>query len=396
MAVNQELLPARRRFDPVELSIAVVGGLALAFTALFLCVVPLTASFTGSRDFVVFWATGQQLVHHGNPYDAAAMRQIELAAGLPAKYPVLFMRNPPWALPLVSPLGLVSVRIGALLWSLALLGCLLLSVRLLWIVAGRPENQFHWLGYSFGPALLCLFIGQTSLFALLGLALFLRLHGTRPLVAGASLWLGALKPHLFLPFGLVLILWVFTDRRYKLLAGAVLAMAASCGMTWLLDPSSWTSYFRMMRGSAVEKEFIPCLSDAFRLWFAPRSIWLQYLPAAIACIWALAYYWNRRKRWDWNSHGNLLMVVSVAVAPYCWLYDQCLVIPALLQGIYTTRARLLPALLAIASVVLYAQFCMVNVISALYLWAAPAWLAWYLYARGSAVKEAMPASAIPS
>ena len=70
MAANSELLAERKRYDPVEMSIAVVSGLALAFTALFLCVVPLTASFTGSRDFVVFWATGQQLVHHGDPYDA--------------------------------------------------------------------------------------------------------------------------------------------------------------------------------------------------------------------------------------------------------------------------------------------------------------------------------------
>ena len=396
MAANSELLAERKRYDPVEMSIAVVSGLALAFTALFLCVVPLTCSFTGSRDFVVFWATGQQLVHHGDPYDAGAMRRIELSAGLPPKYPVLFMRNPPWALPLVSPLGLVGVRIGALLWSLALLGCLLVSVRILWDLAGRPENQFHWLGYSFGPALLCLFVGQTSLFALLGLALFLRFHDTRPFVAGASLWLCALKPHLFLPFGLVLVVWVFATRSYKLLAGAVLAMSASCGILWLLDPSSWISYLRMMRGSTVEKEFIPCLSDAFRLWFEPRSIWLQYLPATIACAWALVYYWNHRDRWDWNSHGNLLVVVSVTVAPYCWLYDQCLVIPALLQGIYGARARLLPALLAMASVALYAQFCMVNVTSALYLWAAPAWLAWYLYARAAAGKEDMLTPAIPS
>jgi hypothetical protein len=47
---------------------ASVIGLMLAFTALFLGVMPLT-DMAGKRDFVVYWATGQQLVHHANPYD---------------------------------------------------------------------------------------------------------------------------------------------------------------------------------------------------------------------------------------------------------------------------------------------------------------------------------------
>ena len=111
---------AKRDIDFADLSIATVGGLALALIAMFLCVVPLAGNITSGRDFVVFWATGQQLIHHANPYDAAAIGQIERAAGLNPGYGILFMRNPPWALPLVLPLGLVGLRVGALLWSLVL------------------------------------------------------------------------------------------------------------------------------------------------------------------------------------------------------------------------------------------------------------------------------------
>ena len=166
-----------------ELSIALVSGLALALTALFLCVVPLAGKTSGARDFVVYWATGQQLVHHANPYDRDAMMLIERSAGLVPGYGALFMRNPPWALPLALPLGFVGLRIGGFVWSLILLACLLGSVRMLWTMYGRPDNQLHWLGYSFAPALLCLLMGQTSLFALLGFVLFLRLHQTRPFLA---------------------------------------------------------------------------------------------------------------------------------------------------------------------------------------------------------------------
>jgi hypothetical protein len=337
----------------------------------------------GSRDFVAYWATGQQLVHHANPYDREAMTRIERAAGLSVDG-VLLMRNPPWALPLAFPLGFLGLRMAATLWSLALAACLLVSVRLVWLLHGSPGNRLHWLGYSFTPALICLTMGQTSLFALLGLVLFLRFHGTRPFVAGISLWLCALKPHLFLPFAVVLLAWILTSRSWRVLAGAAAALAASCAATCCIDPAAWTHYLEMMRAPAIEKEFIPCLSDALRLWLWPQATWLQYLPAALCCAWALAYFWPRRHAWDWTTNGSPLMLVSIVAAPYCFLYDQGLAIPALLDGAYKTRSRALLAILAYMSILVDVELCGVRITSALYLWTAPVWLAWYLLASAYA------------
>ena len=73
---------AKRESDFAEISIATVGGLAFAMIAIFLCVVPLSGKATSTRDFVVFWATGHQLIHRANPYDPVAMDQLERAAGL--------------------------------------------------------------------------------------------------------------------------------------------------------------------------------------------------------------------------------------------------------------------------------------------------------------------------
>jgi hypothetical protein len=370
--------------DFAELSIATVAGLAFAFIAMFLCVVPLAGDITSGRDFVVFWATGQQLVHHANPYDAAAIGRIERTAGLNPGYGVLFMRNPPWALPLALPLGLVGLRIGALLWSLALLACTMVSGWLIRLMHGRPGNRIHWLTLSFAPALICFFMGQTALFALLGLVLFLWLHRTHPFMAGLALWLCALKPHLFLPFGVVLLAWVIVSRSYKILAGVAVALTASCAAAWLMAPWAWRDYSNMMSAPGIAKEFIPCLSVAMRLWLSPQSVWLQYLPAALACAWALAYFWRRRAAWNWMKDGSVLMLVSLIAAPYCWLYDQAVAIPALLQGAYSTRSRpLLTALALVNLPIMAALMCGVKVTAAFYLWIAPAWLAWYLLAGAS-------------
>jgi len=385
MASGTDIPTGKRDYDIAELSIALVSGMALAITALFLCVAPLTGNIAGARDFVVYWATGQQLVHHGNPYDVDAMMRIEIAAGLPGKYGVLFMRNPPWALPLTLPLGLVGVRLGALLWSLLLLACLWVSVRMVWQMHGHPSKLLNFLGYSFAPALVCLIVGQTSLFALVGLVLFLRLHGTRPFLAGMSLWLCALKPHLFLAFGVVLVAWVVVSGCYKVLLGATVALAASCGAAWWIDPTAWADYARMMRTYGIQWEFIPCWSVVLRLWTSPQAIWLQYLLPAVGCSWAVFYFWKRRRTWDWLKDGSVLILVSILAAPYCWLFDQAVAIPALLHGAYLTGSRILLALLAAASLLIEIEMvCGVKLPSALYLWTAPAWLVWYLLATTSA------------
>jgi hypothetical protein len=385
MTVSTEIQVAKPQSDFAEFSVATAFALGLALIAMFLCAVPLAGNLAGSRDFVVFWATGQQLIHHANPYDPVAMKQIEQNAGLKVGYGALFMRNPPWALPLVLPLGLVGVRIGALLWSLIPLACLWLSTRMMRRLYGDPVNRIHWLAIAFAPALICIIMGQTALFALLGLVLFLRFHRERPYVAGVSLWLCALKPQLFLPFVVVLLMWIVLTRSYKILAGGALAMAVSCALAFVIEPTAWQDYSKLMSGPGVENDLIPCLSAVMRMRLSPHSIWLQYLPVALACIWAVIFYWQRRNRWDWADHGSLLMLVSVLAAPYCWLYDQGVLIPALLQGAYTTRRRSLIAILALTNLPIeIALMCDVRITSLFYLWTAPAWLAWYLVARATA------------
>jgi len=364
-----------------------VCGLAVGFTAMAFCSVLLSGKAPGTRDYIFYWATAQQLAHHANPYDMDAMTRIERSAGLPAEYKVGMMRNPPWAIPLVYPLEFLSARVGWVLWALLLLACLSGSVYLLWIMYGRPKNRRYLLGLSFAPALLCMIYGQTSLFALPGLVLFLRLHRARPFLAGVSLWLCALKPHLFLPFAAVLVAWVLVTKCYKLVAGAAVAMAASCALASLIDPLAWTQYAQMLRDSGIVSERIPCLSSLLRQWISPPTTGLQYLPAALGCAWALGYFWPRRHTWDWTKNGSLLMLVSILAAPYSWVYDQGLVIPALLQGAFLTRSRNLLIVLAfLSALVEVALFRSLSQPPALYLWTlwtAPAWLVWYLCATGS-------------
>jgi hypothetical protein len=210
--------------------------------------------------------------------------------------------------------------------------------------------------------------------------LFLRLHRSDPFTAGLCLWLCALKPHLLLPFAAVLLLWAIVSRCWAILAGAILALAASSAAVSLFDPLAWSQYAQMMRTVGIEREFIPCISIALRFAVNPRSTWLQYVPAAAGCVWAVWYYWSRRDAWDWVRHGPLLVLVSMLVSPYSWLTDQVLAIPALLIAAYRANFRSLLVLALASSAIEAGILSNVYMHSPFYLWTAPAWLAWYLYA----------------
>jgi hypothetical protein len=373
----------------LEPTVVIVCTLVLTIFVIGLCLLMVNGNNPVGRDVVSFWVAGRQIVHHANPYDSATVLKIERTVGFSPQSQVLLMRNPPSALLLVIPLGFFGLRTGALLWSLLLLAAMVLSIHLLWRLLGHPRNKLHYLLYCFAPALLCILGGQTALFALLGLVLFLRFHQKRPFVAGLSLWLCALKPHLFLPFVLVLLLWVALHRAYRVLAGAVLAVAASSLVAWLLDPSVWAQYAQMMRSSGIEDEFIPCIAVALRFAIHRQTMALQLLPALVACAWAIPFFWKRRAQWDWMQDGALLMLVSVFASPYAWVTDQTVLIPALLVGVYraTTRAQL--GALALASAVIeITPITGRSFHSALYLWTTPFWLAWYLYVAAKSRTQA--------
>jgi hypothetical protein len=344
--------------------------------------VTLTARSTAGRDYISYWAAGQQLVHGANPYDLNAVWNLERAVGGDDHQRLLVMRNPPVAFFLAFPLGYVSPKTGLILWLATLLACLSVSLWIIWLLNGHPDSRFHLLGYLFAPVLACLLAGQVGIFLLLGVALFLYFNQTRPVMAGAALLLCAVKPHLFLPFGLVLVVWAVTQKNYRILAGFFAALFSSCTLAYGLDIHAWSQYSQMMHAGGALYEPVPVLSVTFRFLIDRKAVWLEFLPEAAACVWALWYFWTRRNRWSWMDQGLVLLLVSAMCTPFGWLTDECILLPALLTGLYRaneSKRSLLPLGL-FAGVALVEVFAGVPLTSRFYLWTTPAWLAWYLYA----------------
>jgi hypothetical protein len=360
----------------------VVGGVAVVL-AVYLG--GISDSSAAESDFISYWAAGHLLAEGQSPYDFQSVRALEIAAGRNPSEPVLMMRNPPIAFFIALPFGRIGPKTGVIIWQFVLLAALGLASFVLWRINGSPDSLFNFLGFGFAPALACLMAGQCGILLLLGVALFLLLYRNRPFLAGVALFLCALKPHFFVPFGIALFLWCVTTKNgTRILAGFGMAVAASCAMAGVLDPRAWSQYSEMVRTGGALNEVVPKLSAELRLFVHPHAVWIQFVPEAAACVWTIWYFWSRRTSWNWMDHGMVLLLVGAIVTPYGFLPDESLLLPAILAGVFRGMElhRSLWPLAVIAGAALAELILGATIVSQDYLWTTPAWLCWYLYATG--------------
>jgi len=372
-------------FRVAAAALILVAGFCLIAVILFFGI---STSSVANRDYIEYWSAGQQLIHGANPYDDSAILQIERGVGYRGDLPKITF-SPPVALVLALPLGLLSAKAGFTVWSLAILVSVSISIWILWLLNGRPDNRLHLLGFVFAPIVACQMAGQLGTFFLLAVVLFLYLHQSRPLLAGAALLPCASKPHLFLPFAMVLLFWIIWKKAYPILAGFAAAFLVSCSLPLYFDSRIWSQYSQMLKHVRVLDGFVPTLSGVLRLLLNPAAVWVQFLPEACGTAWAVWYFWTRRNRWSFAEQGLLVLLVSVACSPYAWVSDEAVLLPAILFGVYRavdSGRSLLPIGLS-AGVAMIEVLGTVRMTSIYYLWTVPAWLAWFLYSTSSKKSE---------
>lgn len=381
---SNNVLPDAARLNPRSpLRMFVAGCMVVAGFAYFmgLYAMDLTPADVTQRDFIQYWAAGLQLVHHADPYDVAAVYRIERQQGMSSDSPRVSV-SPPVALEFALPLAWMKPKTGLLAWLLAELVCTLVSIWLLWRLCGRPDSRIHLLGLAFAPVIASQMSGQLGAFFLLGLVLFLELLCMRPFLAGAALLPFALKPHLILPFVIGLLIWSVSRKNLAPLWGGLSALAASCAASLAVDPRAWGQYLRLTSSAAMTDWPVPTVAMTLRFWIDPSARWIEFLPEALACAWGTWYAWQHRMHWDWMKHGQLAMLVSILCTPYSWISDQCVLLPAvmgaLLMGPRKRHSLLL--FLLLNGVMLLEIFNLPTMTSRWFVWTAPAWLAWYLYA----------------
>ena len=369
----------------------------------------LSANVT-KRDFIEYWAAGQLLIQHQNPYERGAVLDLERHQGFkdssahflrPWTRPLpVIVRTPPWSLFIMLPLGLMNAYWGWLFWIAISIASLVIAMRLCWSMFGQDaglRSIFLLAGYMFAPVLGCLVAAQVGILLLLGMVLFLRFESDRPFLAGAALILTFSKPHILSLFWLALLFWVVGRKKWRVAAGMSAALLLATAVAVAFDPAVFGHYREMLDTASIGSEFIPALAGVLRLIFFRRAFWTQFVPMIIGAIWCVWYYFANRSQWSWRRHGAMVMVVSVLTTPYGWFTDEVVLLPVILPTALCVYARRDWTIVKSSIAVMFAGLngllalmvaFKVPLTSGMYCWSSLVWLIFTVY--GHSRREVLP------
>ena len=178
--------------------------------------------------------------------------------------------------------------------------------------------------FSFALTLISLIFGQINSLEVLGLALFLSLSkSNRHYLAGASLVLTTIKPHLVIITLPILFLDLLRKKEWKTLVGFFVALAACFVILFAFYPPWMQSFWTVISSGMSTVRETPTINGLLVLvneFTIGKLIWLITLVAGIVWWWLRGQNWNRR------TFIDVSVTVGLIVSPIGWSYDQVMLI----------------------------------------------------------------------
>lgn len=312
------------------------------------------------NDFAAYWPVGRLLLTGQNPYDAGAIEAIQQSLGDTLGGDSV-VRYPPWALPLLLPFAALPYVPGWYLWIF--LQAVLVGISSVWMWhmmggRGRPAIPLA-VAFGFPAGLFVALGGQIGGVLLLGVSAFLWAILRRHDVA-AGLFLGVLtvKPHLFIPLGVVAVLWAARDRRWRVPIVAFLTVFVGCVLAVLFRPEIFSDYVVLLAAPGTSWQRRIAIGTAASNALGGRAPWLQWVPAALISTLLVGLWVRFGSGFDWLRNLPLVLVLGLLAAPYLLVHDLVLLVPALLamalciQNWESPRSKWIAALA-------FAAFCVV-------------------------------------
>ncbi len=304
----------------------------------------------GTRDLIAFWGGVHVFMKGGNPYDFGQLLAVQQQA-MPTLKSEQYFLNPPWAIPIFMPFMIWSFQASRILWFLFNATAFILPTLLLHHTLKLCRITAVNFTIAFLPGIMMLWYGQLSFMIYLSLLLgFLAYKAERDILAGL-LWIPCtLKPHLVYLTGIVIVISILSEKRWKILISGVCGLAALNLLVLWFDPAIFSEYRSLNKTPMIYKSStIPTVI---------RMVWIELfnynptwpvfaLPLTAALFVATQRIVaiqttkelssdNRRKRFtidDLCFYTSL----SLALAPYAWMYDYSLLV--IVQCVMFARSR---------------------------------------------------------
>jgi len=332
--LSRDLAPATR--DPANAeflrALLVLGGALFVLTiATYLATTDWARAFPRDkttlvlgRDFLNLWMYGRALFEGGEParfYDVATYNDA-LAQMLGAGYPGQNWPNPPTALVVMAPFGLLNYFPALMAWALV-------SFLSFYLAGRRDVVDLRTLAISaMSPAaLLCVLSGQSSLLTTAALlAIFAQLD-KRPYLAGMLIGLLTVKPQLGILFPFALIA---SGRWRVFVSAAVTALALLAASVALGGVESWHDY--IVKALPLQREvlqdaagtampFHPTIFMNIRGLVGNHFAEIIQLAFTIAAVIAVSAAFRWRRGGDPRMLQALFLACAVSASPYMGAYD---------------------------------------------------------------------------
>ena len=289
----------------------------------------------GIGDFIEYWSAYQILQEGGNPYDPYAMHQRQIEQGQDTGAAIM-MWNPPWLLVLLGPVLQFDLQTASTLWfGINLLLCA--SAVLLIFNAHSSSGKLLWstaLGIVFYPLAECLLQGQIGILLLVIFSLFYwNMKREKYVLAGFFFSLLSIKPHLFYLPALLILYWIIQSKRWGVFLGIGLGALTCLGSAFLLSndvPIQWIKSFQLNDPSApyakvVEWQVATLPGLTRQLIHSGNELpplWPLWALPLLCTIGTFFWLFKRQALIDWDRDLAPILCLSIATAPYGWLYDQ--------------------------------------------------------------------------
>ncbi len=197
-------------------------------------------------------------------------------------------------------------------------------------------------------------------------------------MAGAFLFLAALKPHLVFLVWMALLLCGVYQRRWKPLAALLATLAGASFIAVLLDHRAFQQYVGLFGEERIVFQESPTLGGLLRHVSSLPA--MQFLPLGVALLWFVIDWTRWRSTWEWRYRLPSLLLVSMAATSYAWFFDQVVLLPSVFCATaLVLRSRRGIRLVAVIVYLAINCFTLILILAHrpafYYSWTALAWLA---------------------
>jgi len=344
-----------------RLTVYAAASMVIGCTVIITSVLTTPARLSGATDFPAFYDAGRAVRQDAaRLYDPALQMELfsDVAPSIDPRLTPFFAYTPFFSL-LFVPLSVLPYPVAFAVWIALCFAMLLFGLKLVWQTTDLSPEYFKTaalISVSFLPFYAwCLFMGQTTAFAFLSIALAVYFERTdRRLLSGLALALLLYKPPLLI---LILPMLLITKRWRSFvgftIGGSVLGLISLA----IIGFSGIPSYLAMMRAFADKKQGLAGLTnievDAYSFFVNITHGQMKVATILWAGLFAIAGYfligaWRQNPEQSWITAITWTTVLNY----YVLLYDSSLIILSTvlligLQGYVSKSLRWLLILLFI-------------------------------------------------